>query len=192
MGFLRFSFAAFVFSSQLLANKPVLFVQDIQLDFSYREYLTECKAIFEPVPGFLLVAEVEEGKVKRGYLKRRPIGGKEEVMALRAEEISGIEFMEYGERTWLRTLPLSQETIQMFLFKADSSAKPCRPPLPLSTMKPESHVFKFPDLEVLTKNYHRSETATFTGLTQSGEDYTVEMQILQSQNRPGPRSKEGK
>jgi len=151
----------------------------IRTHFKYADMDMQCS-----LPGmarnFVLSAEVNSGKVTKAKLRKTHLDTYSEVLELEGNELDSIQISEKQARLWIKKWEVSGRVLDLLMRGGkDQGYDTCYPPHALSTIDPESFLFDFPAHSSTALPYSDSNTGVFKGLTEKGNPYRIELQLIQ-------------
>lgn len=151
----------------------------LRTSFKYADMDTQCS-----LPGmarnFVLSAEIDGDQVTKAKLKKTHLDKYSEVLDLEEAELDSIEIAEKQGTLWIKKWEVSGRVLALLIQGGKNQGyDSCYPPKALSTISPESFLFDFSLSQATALPYSDSNTGIFKGLTESGDPYRIELQLIQ-------------
>jgi len=151
----------------------------IRTHFKYADMEMQCS-----LPGmarnFVLSAELREGKVTKAKLRKTQLDKFSEVLEFEGDELDSIQVTEKQGSLWVKKWEVSGRVLGMLMRGGkDQGFDTCYPPHALSTIDPESFLFDFSAHPSTALPYSDSNTGVFKGITEKGNSYRIELQLIQ-------------
>lgn len=151
----------------------------IRTHFKYADMDLQCS-----LPGvarnFVLSAELNEGKVTKAKLRKTHLDTYSEVLELEGNELDSFQITEKQGHLWVKKWEVSGRVLALLMRGGkDQGYDTCYPPHALSTLSPESFLFDFSAHPSTALPWSDSNTGVFKGVTEKGNPYRIELQLIQ-------------